>query len=150
MGSVWVNLKSERQACRLEPQGRSYLLSWGRISFSSRKPQVLLVRPLTDWMRPPQYWGWSSLRQFWGWCEPHPQNTFTATSRPVFGWTTRDWPGQADTETWLSEFLSNFFSLKSSDFYAVVIMLCSPFWFALNEICEENKWGLLVLYTERI
>ena len=23
-------------------------------------------------------------------------------------------------------------------------MLCSPFWFALNEICEENKWGLLI------
>ena len=30
------------------------LLSWGRISSYSRKPQVLLLGPLTDWMRPPQ------------------------------------------------------------------------------------------------
>ena len=41
-------------------------------------------------------------------------------------------------------FYQIFFSLKSPDFYTVFIMLCSPFWFALNEICEENKWGLLI------
>ena len=43
------------------------LLSWGRISFSSRKPQVFLFRPLTDWMRPPQCWGWSPLLPFSWW-----------------------------------------------------------------------------------
>ena len=32
-------------------------------------------------------------------CEPHPQTTFTATSRRVFGWITGDWPSQADTGT---------------------------------------------------
>ena len=119
------------------------LQSWGKISSSSRKPQVLLFRPLTDWTKPPQYWGWSPLLQFWGWCESHPLNTFIATSRRGFDWTTRDWPGKALTETWSPQFLSNFFSLKSPDFYTVV-MLCSPFLFALNEICEENKWGLLI------
>ena len=29
------------------------LMSWGRISSSSRKPQVLLLGPLSDWMKPP-------------------------------------------------------------------------------------------------
>ena len=52
MGSSWVNVKSEKQAWRLKPQAGAVLLSWGRISSSSEKPQVLLFRPLTDWMRP--------------------------------------------------------------------------------------------------
>ena len=113
------------------------LMSWDRISSSSRKPQVFLIRPLTDWMRPPQNWGWSPLLQFWGWCEPHLQNNFTAKSRWVFGWTTRNWPGQADTETWLSEFLSIFFLLEK--FW---LLCCYSYALQSILVCTEwNLWG---------
>ena len=43
------------------------LLSWDRTFSSSRKPQVLLLAPLTDWMRWPQCWEWPPLLKFWWW-----------------------------------------------------------------------------------
>ena len=114
------------------------LQSWSKISFSSRKPQVLFIRPLTDWTRPPQRWGWSPLLQFRGWCESYPLNTFIATSRWGFGWTTRDWPGQADTETWSSQFLSKFFFLwKVLTF--ILFLLCFAVHFGLHWMKSVRK-----------
>ena len=43
------------------------LLSWDRTFSSSRKPQVLLLAPSTDWMRWPQCWEWPPLLKFWWW-----------------------------------------------------------------------------------
>ena len=126
--------------CKIRPTGWSLrqeltLQSWSKISSSSRKPQVLFIRPLTDWTRPPQCWGWSPLLQFWGWCESYPLNTFIATSRRGFGWTTRDWPGQADKETWSSQFLSNFFFFEKS-----WLLYC--FYYALQSILVCTEWNL--------
>ena len=99
------------------------LLSWGRISSSSRKSQVLLFRPLSDWTRPLQCGVWSPLLKFWWWMKHHPQNTFMATSGWVFGWITGDWPSQADTGTDHHCICQTFCFAKSQHLYCYYCLL---------------------------
>ena len=117
------------------------LLSWGRISSSSgnRKDWVLLLRPLSDWMRPSQCLGWSPLLKFWWWVWTTSTTHFTTTSRWVFGWITGDWPHQADTENWSLLYLSSFFPWKNPNICTVAF--CSPLGFALKYIiCGEQSF----------
>ena len=115
------------------------LLSWGRISSSSRnrKDWVLLLRPSSDWMRPPQCLGWSPLLKFWWWMWTTSTTYFTTTSRWVFGWITGDWPHQADTENWSLLYLLSFFPWKNPNICTVAF--CSPLGFALYTLYVESK-----------
>ena len=65
-------------------------------------------------------------------CEPHPQNTFMATSRWVFGWITGDWPAQPDTDSWPSQYLSSFFSWKNPNICPMIGAFCNSLGFALK------------------
>ena len=142
--------------CKIRPTGWNLrqeltLRSWSKISSSSRKPQVLFIRPLTDWTRLPQYGGWSPLLQFRGWCESYPLNTFIATSRQGFGWTTRDWPGQADTNLIITVFIKFFLLWKVLTF--ILFLLCFAVHFGLHWMKSVRKiseayllrWGVVCI-----
>ena len=86
-------------------------------------------------------------------CEPHSQNTFTATSRWVFGWITEDWPSQAVTQNWPSLYLSSFCFEKNLNICTVITAFCSPLGFALMYIifgeqsCLGKRGFLLKILT---
>ena len=98
MGSSLVNVKSARQACRLEPQAGADPAVLRQNFFLLQEASGFALQAF-DWTRPLQCGGWSPLLKFWWRMKHHPQNTFMATSGWVFGWITGDWPSQADTGT---------------------------------------------------
>ena len=64
--SEWIwNQKGRPTGWNLR-QELTLLLSWGRISSSFKKPQVLLLGSSSDWTRPPQCWEVLSCK-FWWW-----------------------------------------------------------------------------------
>ena len=54
MGSCWVNVKSGRQACRLEPQAGADPAILRQNSFPLQEASGFVLRPSSDWMKPPQ------------------------------------------------------------------------------------------------
>ena len=137
MGSSLVNVKSERQACRLEPQAGAdpdleaeFLPPPGSLRFCSKGLW------LTGWGNHSVESDLLYLGSDDG-CEPHSQNTFTATSRWVFSWITWDWPSQADTQNWPSLYLTSFLLSKIPTFVLLLLTLESTW------ICIEVHyiWG---------
>ena len=115
------------------------LLSWGRISSSSRKPQVLLLAPLTDWMRQPQCWEWSPLLKFWWW--------IWATSTKYLHnniWTSiymNHW--RLAQPRWHPELTITvsvkLFALQNPNICSVITDFCSPLVFALKYIVSGEQ-----------
>ena len=54
MGSCWVNVKSGRQACKLEPQAGADPTVLRQNSFLLQEASGFALRPSSDWVKPPQ------------------------------------------------------------------------------------------------
>ena len=145
MGSVWVNLKSERQACRLEPQGRSYLLSWGRISSSSG-----FALKIFDWVAEATAVLRVTSCKFWWWMWPSPtkylhRNIWTSVLLNHWRLVWPNWQRKLATTVPIK--LLSFEKSFEKSWYVYKYCVCSPLGFALKSvICAmQNKWSLVVV-----
>lgn len=138
----------ERQARRLEPQAEAYPAILRQNLFflqeaSSFAQAFGWLDEATTVLSGSLYWSSDDG------CEPHPQNTFTATSRQVFGWIIGHWPAQPDTDSWPSQYLSNVFFLEKIPYICTMITAFGVYlcllWNTLS--VGATKWSLSVLCT---
>ena len=120
MGSSWVNVKSERQAWRLELQAGADPAVLRQNFFFLQEASGFALRAF-DWLDEATtvlsviYWSSDDG------CEPHPQNTFMATSRWVFGWIIGQWLAQADRQLTITVPVKCFFLGKIPTFALLLL-----------------------------
>ena len=135
VGSSWVSVKSERQACGLEPQAGADPAVLRQSFFLLQEASGFALKTFI-WLEKGHHTVQGNVLYLCSddRCEPHLQNTLTAISSWEFRWITGDWPSQADTENWPSQYLSSFFPLKNPDIYTIITVFCSPLGFALKSV----------------
>ena len=151
MGSSLVNVKSERQACRLEPQAGAdpdleaeFLPPPGSLRFCSKGLW------LTGWGNHSVEGDLLCLTSD-DRCELHPQTTLRQhLDKCLVNHWRLAWP------CWHRRLTITvpvkLFPLKNLSIYIVIIAFCSPLGFAVNYVfCgDQNKWGLLLCVHDRL